>query len=192
MLEDLATRYPVIGAVRGRGMMMGSDNDWCFPSPGGDRDQIMLVGLDPQPFEEGRKEDIRNTAIISGVLILLGVAGFISMFWMQGYRSTKKSLQDTSAIKDQVVTSLPVGLIATDKEGKIAFYNSAAECITGLNLAQARGKQSDTVLPRQLCGLKESLDSGEPISEKEMECEFTENKTVPVSIYFRSGRRLRT
>jgi len=145
-------------------------------------DQIMLVGLDPQPFEEGRNEDIRNTAIISGILILLGLAGFISMYWMQGYRSTKKSLQDTSAIKDQVVTSLPVGLIATDKDGRIAFYNSAAERITGLDLAQARGKEPDSVLPSHLCGLKESLDLGESINEKEMECEFTENKIVPVSI----------
>jgi len=155
--------------MQGRGRMMGPDNDWCFPTSSGDSDQIILVGLDPQPFEEGRKEDIRNTAIISGVLILLGLAGFISMFWMQGYRSAKKSLQDTSAIKDQVVTSLPVGLIATDKDGKIAFYNSAAERITGLDLAQARGKEPDSVLPRHLCGL-------------EMECEFTENKIVPVSI----------
>ena len=168
--------------MRGRGMMMGPDNDWFLPSASGDSDQIILVGLDPQPFEEGRKEDIRNTAIISGVLILLGLAGFISMFWMQGYRSAKKSLQDTSAIKDQVVTSLPVGLIATDKDGKIAFYNSAAERITGLDLAQARGKEPDSVLPRHLCGLKESLDLGESINEKEMECEFTENKIVPVSI----------
>lgn len=168
--------------VKGRGMMMGSDNDWCLSSASGDSDQIILVGLDPQPFEEGRKEDIRNTAIISGVLILLGLAGFISMFWMQGYRSAKKSLQDTSAIKDQVVTSLPVGLIATDKDGRIAFYNSAAERITGLDLSQARGKEPNTVLPYHLCGLTESLGRGESISEKEMECEFTENKIVPVSI----------
>jgi len=104
------------------------------------------------------------------------------MFWMQSYRSAKRSLQDTSAIADQVVTSLPVGLIATDKDGKIAFYNSAAERITGLNLAKARGKEPDRILPSHFCGLKESLDRGESISEKEMECEFTENKVVPVSI----------
>lgn len=163
-------------------MMVGRENDWCFPSVSDNSDQIILVGLNPQPFEEGRKEDIRNTAIISGVLMLLGLAGFISMFWMQGFRSAKKSLQDTSAIKDQVVTSLPVGLIATDKHGKIAFYNSAAERITGLDLALARGKEPDTILPSHLCRLRESLDLGESISEKEMECEFTENKIVPVSV----------
>jgi two-component system sensor histidine kinase HydH len=120
--------------------------------------------------------------IISGVLAILGLAGFISMFWMQSFRSAKKSLQDTSAIADEVVTSLPVGLIATDKDGKIAFYNSAAERITGLNLSEARGKYSENILPSHFCGLKESLNRGESISEKELECEFAENKIVPVSV----------
>lgn len=166
----------------GRGMKMGSDSDWSFPEGKAGEEQIILVGLDPKPFEDGRKEDILNTMIISAVLVILGLAGFISMFWMQSYRSAKRSLQDTSAIADQVVTSLPVGLIATDKDGKIAFYNSAAERITGLNLAKARGKEPDRILPSHFCGLKESLDRGESISEKEMECEFTENKVVPVSI----------
>lgn len=168
--------------MQGRGMMMGMDNDWCFPSTSADEEQVMLVGLDPQPFEDARLEDIRNTAIISGVLVVLGLAGFISMFWLQSYRSARRSLQDTSAVADQVVTSLPVGLIATDKNGKIAFFNSAAERITGLDLSQARGKESNAVLPYHLCGLTECLDRGESISEKEMECEFAEGKVVPVSI----------
>jgi len=165
-----------------RGMMKGQSNDWCYPPEKAEDEQIMLVGLDPKPFEEARKEDIRNTMIISGVLFVLGLAGFISMFWMQSYRSAKKSLQDTSAIADEVVTSLPVGLIATDKDGKIAFYNSAAERITGLDLSKARGVDPDNILPSHFCGLKEALDRGESISEKEMVCEFTKDKIVPVSV----------
>jgi len=165
-----------------RGMMMDPDNNWWSSAGKSDDEQIILVGLDPKPFEDARKEDIRNTVIISGVLVILGLAGFISMFWMQSYRSTKKSLQDTSAIADEVVTSLPVGLIATDKNGKIAFFNSAAERITGLDLAEARGKNPDSILPSHFCGLKESLDRGESIFEKEMECEFTKDKIIPVSV----------
>jgi two-component system sensor histidine kinase HydH len=163
-------------------MIMEMDNDWCFPSKDANEKQIMLVGLDPKPFEDARSGDIRNTVIISGVLILLGLAGFISIFWMQSYRSAKKSLQDTSAIRDQVVTSLPVGLIATDKHGKISFFNSAAERITGLDLPQARGKEADVILPYHLCKIMESLDRGELISEKEMECEFAGGRIIPVSI----------
>lgn len=165
-----------------RNSMMGQGNDWCFPKGKTENEQIILVGLNSKPFEDARKEDIRNTMIISGILVILGLAGFISMFWMQSYRSTKKTLQDTSAIADEIVTSLPVGLIATDKDGKIAFYNSAAERITGLNLSEARGKYSENILPNHFCGLKESLDRGESIYEKEMECEFIEDKIVPVSV----------
>ena len=165
-----------------RRMMMGPDKNLYLPSNKGEEKQIILVGLDPQPFEEARKEDIRNTLVISGILVVLGMAGFISMYWMQSYRSAKRSLQDTSAIADEVVSSLPVGLIATDKDGKIAFHNSAAERITGLNLTEARGKDPEEILPSHFCGLKESLDRGESISEKEMECEFTEDKIIPVSI----------
>ncbi len=162
--------------------MMGSDKNMYLPSNKEEQKQIILVGLDPKPFEEARKEDIRNTLALSGILVVLGMAGFISMYWMQSYRSAKRSLQDTSAIADEVVSNLPVGLIATDKDGKIAFHNSAAERITGLNLAEARGKDPEEILPSHFCGLKESLDRGESISEKEMECEFTEDKIIPVSI----------
>jgi two-component system sensor histidine kinase HydH len=168
--------------MRRSGMMMGSGNDWCFPSGNKSDQQFIYVGLDPGPFEEARQEDIRNTIIISGVLLILGMAGFVSLFWMQSYQSTKRSLQDTSAIADEVVTSLPVGLIATDKNGMVAFYNSAAEKITGLDLSQVRGKDPETLLPSHFCGLKEALDRGEAISEKEMECEFTEDHVVPVSV----------
>ena len=168
--------------MSGRRMMMAPDKNIYLPSNKEDEKQIVLVGLDPQPFEEARKEDIRNTLVISGILVVLGLAGFISMYWMQSYRTAKRSLQDTSAIADEVVSSLPVGLIATDKEGKIAFHNSAAERITGLNLTEARGKDPEEILPSHFCGLKESLDRGESISEKEMECEFTEDNIIPVSI----------
>lgn len=163
------------------GMMM-PDNDWCSPQETGSGEKVILVGLDPKPFQDAIREDIRNTTIISGILVLLGVGGFISLFWLQSYRTTQRSLQDTSAIAEQVVKSLPVGLVATDKDGKISLYNKVAEQITGLDLVHAKGNDPESIMPANLCGLREYLDRGESISEKEMECEFTENKIVPVSI----------
>jgi two-component system sensor histidine kinase HydH len=116
-------------------MMMGRKRDWCLP--GGDQatisgrtNQIIFVGLDAKPFEEMRKEDIRNTMIISAVLLLLGFGGFVSLYLAENYRATRRLLQDTSAFADEVVISLPVGLIATGRDGKIAFFNGTAEKIT--------------------------------------------------------------
>jgi two-component system sensor histidine kinase HydH len=174
---------------RGMGghMMMGRRRDWCFPEgnrtrTSGRTDQIIFVGLDMEPFEEARKEDIRNTVIISAVLLILGFGGFLSLFLADRYRATSRVLQDTSAFADEVVTSLPVGLIATGRDGKIAFFNETAERITGGNLNDARGRDPDEVLPVHLCGLKERLDKGQTILEEEMECAFGDGKPVPLSV----------
>ena len=181
-IQDGRMRGRMAQMMRRHGMMMGDDDGETPQADATDKEQIIRVGLDPAPFEEGRKEDIRNTVLISGILVVLGMAGFISMFWMQSYRSAQRSLQDTSAVKDQVVSSLPVGLIATDKDGKIAFFNNAAERITGLDLGEAQGRDADQILPRHFCGLKNALDRGETISEREMECEFAADRILPVSI----------
>lgn len=168
--------------MKRHGMMTCWRDDWCFPSNRAGNEQIIFVGMDVAPFEDARKEDIRNTLIISSVLMLLGFGGFLCLFWAQSYQTTHQQLQDTSAFADEIVTNLPVGLIATGRDGKIAFFNAAAEKITGLKLKEARGKEPDTVLPSQWCGLKEVLDRGEPILEQDMECAFTQRKAVPVSV----------
>ena len=133
-------------------------------------------------MDEALKEDIRNSVVISVVLIILAFAGFISMFWMHNYRSTKKELQDSTTFANEVTKSLPVGLIATDKDGTISYFNGAAERITGIEPSNMLGKSPSSVLPYDLCGLKDKLNLGETIFEEEMECEFVQGKLTPVSV----------
>jgi two-component system sensor histidine kinase HydH len=134
------------------------------------------------PFEDARQEDIRNTVVISFVLVLLGFGGFLSLFWVQNYQTTRRLLQDTSAFATEVVANLPVGLIATGPDGNIAFLNEAAERITGHTIEAARGGTPDGILPEEWCGLKELLDKGEAILEKEIECSFVGGRSVPLSV----------
>ncbi len=120
------------------------------------------------------------------ILLLLGVAGFAALFWMYSYRAARRSLQDTSAFADEVVAHLPVGLIAVDPHGRIAFFNAAAGQIAGIDPAQALNQMPEKVLPPHLCGLKSILDRGVAIREREMVCDFT-GRAVPVSV---SGTRI--
>ncbi|CAB5139674.1 Sensor protein of zinc sigma-54-dependent two-component system [Olavius algarvensis associated proteobacterium Delta 3] len=165
--------------MRGRGMR-GASNDWFSP----DKRQklLVIVGLDVTPFEEAIRSDIQTTIILSIVMLLLGFGGFVSLFWMHSYRAARQSLQDTSAFADEVVSHLPVGLIATDKSGRITFFNEAAEKITELNRSVAQNKTPDALLPEGLCGVQEILGDQKKITEREVECTFSENKTVPLSV----------
>lgn len=167
-----------------RGMMRNQwpkgQGHWFAPE---NRQHLLIVaGLDVAPFEAAIRTEVRTTVIFSVILLLLGFGGFVSLFWMQSYRIAKRSLQDTSAFADEVVTHLPVGLIATDNQGRITFFNEAAEKITGLQPQTAVGREPDTLLPMQLCGLTQMLEKGATIVEQEMNCMFDDGRSVPLSV----------
>lgn len=157
-----------------------SPDDWFIPEK---RQQLLIVaGLGVAPFEQAIQGEIRTTVMMSVILLLLGFGGFVSLFWMNSYHAAKRTLQDTSAFADEVVAHLPVGLIATDREGNITFFNDTAERITGLSAAAAANKKPDALLPAQLCGLKQVTQNGRAITEKEMECTFSSGRVVPLSV----------
>jgi two-component system sensor histidine kinase HydH len=175
---------PGFGRMRGmmhwHGELPAVPDDWYTQL---DKQQFLIVvGLDITPFEEASREDIRTTVVLSVLLLLLGFGGFVSIFWMYSYRTAKQTLQDTSAFADEVVTHLPVGLIATDRSGRITFFNPVAGKITGLPPSAAMGRQPDSILPAQLCGLKAELDQGVTITDREMACVFAEGRAAPVSV----------
>jgi len=156
---------------------------WCFDH---DRSfcekKIIFLGLDISPFESAQKEDIKNSLVISLILVVLGFGGLFSIFLTQRYRSTRRLLQDTSAFADEVVTKLPVGLIATDRTDKITFFNEAAERITGLYHKDVREYDLKSVLPCALNEVLEPLIKGQIILEQEMECDFPFQAAVPVCV----------
>lgn len=166
-------------------MMMRQADDWFDPLKR--QHYIIVVGLSVTQFQETIRGDIRNTLLLSVVLLLLGFAGMVALFLMQNYLSAKRSLQDTSVLADEIVAHLPVGLMATDRSGRIQFFNAAAERILGVPYNSAIGKTADLVLPYQLYGLLEQLSHSRVISEKEIDCYFSGNRLVPLSV---SGTRI--
>jgi two-component system sensor histidine kinase HydH len=160
------------------GPLPNGREDWFQPL-----NQLLIVaGLDVSPFEAAIRGDILNTVVLSAVLLVLGFGGLVSLSWMQNYRVAQKNLQDTTAYADEIVAHLPVGLIATDPAGQIAFYNAAAARITGLNLDRLRGRIADETLPQSLCGLREALERGKTILEQEMACKTPGGHEVPISL----------
>lgn len=168
------------GMMRHHRMIVKPSDDWFSPEK---RQQLLIiVGMDVTPFEEAIRSDIQTTVILSVVILLLGFGGFISLFWMHSDRIARQSLQDTSAFANEVVSHLPVGLIATDRSGRVSFFNSAAERITDLDKHLIQNQKPDELLPEVLGGVQKQLDQGEIVTEREMECTFAPNKAIPISI----------
>lgn len=178
--EDIGDYRHMAKMMRHHGMGPASSDDWFAPQ---NREQLLIVaGLDVNPFEAAIHEDIRTTVIMSVIVLLVGFAGIVSLFWMQNYRTAKRSLQDTSAFADKLVANLPVGLIATDQTDRITFFNPVAETITGWPAFEIMGCKVDDCLPAQLCGLRGSGDRWQTVTDQDTECTFANGRTIPLSI----------
>ena len=143
---------------------------------------VIFVGLAAKPFEDALTEDYRNTVVIALLVALLGFGGFVSLFWAQNYRLSRRLLQDTQAFASGVVTNLPVGLLTSDNTGRIALANATASAMLGVE----RGRLVGSPL-RDKGGLDweaviATLGREGAVLEQERELTARDGKMTPVSL----------
>ena len=164
------------------GMMRGNGQSWCAPGNYIQDRQIIFIGFDRTPFIEARQEDLRNTAIIMAVLLLLGGAGVVSMYATRSYRAARRRLLDASAVSREVIANLPDGLLVLDEQNRIVLQNSAAEAMTGHLEADIRGQPVDHVLPAALKRLLPHPGQEDRVVEREVECTFQNQEPITLSV----------
>lgn len=139
---------------------------------------FIVVGLDPGPFEAATRQDIHETILVFGVMLLVGAAGFVSIFWAHNYRSTRRSLERMEVFTETVVEQLPVGLMVVDSNGFILRINETGKKILK---QEFRGKSNIADFPCFL-SLSKELDKGPPLMEREVHCETSQKDFVPLLV----------
>jgi two-component system sensor histidine kinase HydH len=145
-----------------------------------DEAQLIFVGLDMEPVEIARKEDARHTVVMALILLLIGFAGIVSLFLAQAYRSTRTSLSRVKAFSDNLVENMPIGLLATGRDGRIVSFNQTAESVLQLSSQQVLWKNPREVLPRPMWDLIARLKTERRVIVKEIDCPVMGRKTIPM------------
>lgn len=146
------------------------------------REHIIFVGLDMGPIEAAHQADTRHTIIMAFILLLIGFAGFVSLFLAQAYRTARASYTRIKAFSDHVVENMPIGLLACDTEERIVSFNQTAEAVLGLSAREVLGKKAGEVLPEPLTRLAEELRTEEEVIEKEIECPLQTGERIPMDV----------
>lgn len=152
-----------------------------YDGSGTERHDI-FVGLAVAPFEEALTEDLRNAAMFALLVGTLGFGGFISLFWAQNYRLSRRLLRDTRAFASEVVTQLPVGLLVTDGEDAITMANAPAAAMLGVEPERLEGAPLGDrwgVDWRTACA---DLAGGKPVIERECALVAEDGRTIPASL----------
>lgn len=147
-----------------------------------DNRPVIVIGMNIASYEEAIEEDIKLTIVLSGILFLLGMAGFVSLFWAQSYTRSKRLLSNISALSSEMINNLPEGVILTDSELRIYYLNEIAAKILGIEAKSAIGKNTDDTLPSTVSSIPVSTARNGRVAEKEIIIQQRSGKTIPVSV----------
>ncbi len=111
---------------------------------------FILVELDLDQFNKSLGRKKLEIVILSIVLLLVGVGGWLSILTLEGLKGSQSRLRRVEAFRDILISSLPVGLIATNNAGKIVLYNQFSQELTGISEKKALGGDPGVVLTPEL------------------------------------------
>lgn len=107
----------------------------------------VLVGLDMRSYDKSLRRIKLQTFVLSLVMLLVGLGGWLSLSAVQGYRVSQQTLGEMKLFTSLLLAKLPVGIIASDREGHITTFNEAAVRMTALRRKDVIGRKPESVLP---------------------------------------------
>lgn len=87
----------------------------------------------------------------------------------------------TDRLREQILDSIPVGIVTYDSEGKVTYVNKVAESITGYNLSEIQSFQEiHSLLDKGAEIFWKTLQSGQPFFGFESYCPSKYGTEIPV------------
>jgi len=167
----------------GKGMDDRDRSGRDFPGKSNrEADQIIAVGLDTSSFEEMSKEDVRHTIIMGAILLLVGLAGISSLFFIQAYRTTKSSLKRIKAFSDNVVDNMPIGLVALNTDKTVISFNQESESILKIDTSIAIGRSAETAMPPDIAALINEIDKSKTNIQREINYNSPDGKRLTLEV----------
>lgn len=120
-----------------------------------DLSPVYLVQLDFSQFTAPLQRQFIQIVLELIAIFLVGLGGTLSFFTLRGLRGSEKTLGKMRVFNEVLVSSLPLGLIATDEHGAIQVINDAAKQMTGLAASDIEGRQPAACLPTALLEMLE-------------------------------------
>ena len=144
--------------------------------------RFIFVGLDLAPLESAKSEAIRHSIFMAAIMILVGVAGLISLFLAQSYKTSQRSLAKVTLFSDEVVEKMPMGLAATDEYGQVIAYNETAADILGRTREQIINQPAQDALPKPLFVLTSKLDDAGSLFDEVVDLPLANGNFKPLSV----------
>ena len=115
-----------------------------------DASLAMVAELSLENYQQAVKKQILQIVILSVILLLVGGGGLLSLVLIQTYKGSQKRLRSIRTFTDTLVSSLPIGLIATSSDGRIRTCNPSAVQMLNVKAPSCIGMLLSEVLEQKV------------------------------------------
>lgn len=124
---------------------------------------VLIVELGLDSFNLALTQQRGQIVVLSIVLLLVGVGGWLSLLTLQGFKGTQLKLSQLTVLTDHLISSLPIGLICVDSQGQIQLANQAAIGYLPISQAIVGSPLKDILDKRWQLMINRSRTSGLPV-----------------------------
>jgi two-component system sensor histidine kinase HydH len=142
-------------------------------------DATISIGLFTEEYVDAQKQDVQHAIFMGAILFLVGSAGLYLLFLYQNMRLTKSTLANMKLYTDNVIESIPVGIVTLDSMDRVVSCNRKTEEILGRAFNELQGKNINDAFPG--CRI-ESSDICNAILDYSTECSTGDGRNVPIKI----------
>ena len=120
-------RHPMMRQHSGERGEVSSEKIFAYIQQSiGDKKTALLIDLEVDYFNIALKQQRKQIIVLSVVLLLVGVGGWLSLLTLQGFKGSQLKLSQMRVLTDHLISSLPIGLVCLDTADRIKFVNQAA------------------------------------------------------------------
>jgi len=113
-------------------------------------DLTIYVGLTTEDASGTIRQNYIQIGIMSAILLLVGLGGYLSLMFAQGYRASQHTLKHMQAFHGLLLSRLPDGIMATDSSGNIKTFNGKMEELVNKSSGDVINRKPKDILPESL------------------------------------------
>lgn len=140
--------------------------------------QLIIVGLGTSDFDASRQEDRKQALFMGALLFLLGSAGLYFLFLYHSMRVGKSTLANMQLYTDNVIKSMPAGLITLNNKGDIVSCNNKAEQLLSRDFSVIEGVKPEDLFSSFTTELRQD----QSLLETDVFCRNPHGQDIPVKL----------
>ncbi len=121
---------------------------------------LIYIGLQTTDFNHARQEDVRHRLLMGGLLFLLSCTCLYFLYLYHGMRVARTRLANLQLYTENVIRSMPAGLLTLNRENKIVSFNEEAINLAGTRFSSLHNAEISEVfaeLSQALITIKQPL-----------------------------------